>query len=82
MGFERVMRWRGGARCQVFGRFVCAKLWVKGRMSKSFLHEIKQWLCVFRLAFLPKNVSFAVETKHEERNNGNSVIANRHRLGR
>lgn len=47
-----------------------------------FWNEIGGGLCAFRLVFRLKNVSFAVETKHEERNNGNSVIANRHRLGR
>ena len=47
-----------------------------------FWNEIGGGLCAFRLVFWLKNVSFAVETKHEERNNGNSVIANRHRLGR
>ena len=47
-----------------------------------FWNEIGGGLCAFRLVFRLKNVSFAVETKHEKRNNGNSVIANRHRLGR
>lgn len=50
--------------------------------AKCFWNEIGGGLCAFRLVFWLKNVSFAVETKHEERNNGNSVIANRHRLGR
>ena len=47
-----------------------------------FWNEIGGGLCAFRLVFWLKNVSFAVETKYEERNNGNSVIANRHHLGR
>lgn len=50
--------------------------------TRCFWNEIGSGLCAFRLVFWLKNVSFAVETKHEERNNGNSVIANRHRLGR
>lgn len=50
--------------------------------TECFWNEIGGGSCAFRLVFWLKNVSFAVETKHEERNNGNSVIANRHRLGR
>ena len=50
--------------------------------TRCFWNEIGGGLCAFRLVFQLKNVSFAVETKHEKRNNGNSVIANRHRLGR
>ena len=50
--------------------------------AECFWNEIGGGLCAFRLVFRLKNVSFAVETKHEERNYGNSVIANRHRLGR
>ena len=44
--------------------------------AKRFLNEIGGGSCAFRLEFRLKNVSFAVETKHEERNNGNRVIAN------
>lgn len=57
-------------------------LTVEVTVVKCFWNEIGGGLCAFRLVFRLKNVSFAVETKHEERNNGNSVIANRHRLGR
>ena len=55
--------------------------------AKCFWNEIGGGLCAFRLVFRLKNVSFAVETKHDEKtkdeetDHGNSVITNRYRLG-